>query len=91
MWKLAAQHPPRRHGRDDGTIWVPAQHYRPEGLPGFPALRPWYYEDTLLEVAPDGEMRREISVLGAWPEHRGCSRSPTALGHTIDEQRSRST
>jgi hypothetical protein len=56
---------------DDGTIWVPAQHYRPEGLPGFPHLRPWYYEDTVLEVAPDGTVRDEISILGGLKEDQG--------------------
>lgn len=55
---------------DDGNIWVPAQHYRPEGIQGFGNLKPWYYEDTVLKISPDGEVLDEISVLEAlrdWP------------------------
>lgn len=55
---------------DDGNIWVPAQHYRPDGIPGFGNLKPWYYEDTILKVSPDGKVLDEISVLEAlrdWP------------------------
>lgn len=55
----------------DGTLWVPAHNYIAEGLPEFPTLEPWYYEDTLLQVDPkDGRVLREISVLKAfhdWP------------------------
>ena len=55
---------------DDGIIWVPAQHHRPEGIPGHGNLKPWYYEDTILKVSPDGKILDEISVLEAlreWP------------------------
>lgn len=55
---------------DEGNLWVPAQHYRPEGIPGLGNLKPWYYEDTILKVSPDGKVLDEISVLEAlrdWP------------------------
>ena len=55
---------------DDGNIWVPAQHYRPDGVAGFGNLEPWYYEDVVLKVSPDGRVLDEISVLEAlrdWP------------------------
>jgi hypothetical protein len=48
---------------EDGTIVVPSMRYRPEGLPGFPHLKPWYYEDTVLRVSPTGEVLGETSVL----------------------------
>ncbi len=55
---------------EDGNIWVPSQHYRPDGIPGHGNLKPWYYEDTILKISPDGQVLDEISVLGAlrdWP------------------------
>jgi hypothetical protein len=71
VWKL-----PRNTHHDvavepDGTIWVPAQHYRPEGLPGFPHLTPWFYEDTVLKVSPEGEVQDEVSVLKAFERDQG--------------------
>jgi hypothetical protein len=56
---------------EDGAFWVPSQRYRPEGLPGFPSLKPWYYEDTILKVSPEGEVLDEISVLEALRDFRG--------------------
>ena len=38
--------------------------YRPEGLLR-PHLKPWYYEDGVLRVSPEGEVLAEISVLKA--------------------------
>ena len=70
---------------DDGTIWVPAQHYRPEAA-GFPALQPWYYEDVVLEVSPEGEIRREISVLKALADNRGLFAITYSEDHTITTQ-----
>jgi hypothetical protein len=85
VWKLARNTHHDVAVEADGTIWVPAQHYRPEGLPGFPTMRPWYYEDTLLEVAPDGTVRREISVLGALKAQQGLLSVTYRLGTEIDE------
>jgi Arylsulfotransferase (ASST) len=65
---------------------VPAQNYRPNGLPEFPALPPWYYEDVVLEVSPGGEIRREISVLKALAENRGLFAITYSEGHTITTQ-----
>ena len=55
---------------EDGIIWVPAQHYRPDGVPGLGNLKGWYYEDAVLKISPDGKVLDEISVLEAlddWP------------------------
>jgi hypothetical protein len=55
----------------DGTIVVPSMHYRPEGIPDFPHLKPWYYEDTVLRVSPDGKVLSEVSVLKALASYPG--------------------
>lgn len=85
VWKLARNTHHDVTVEPDGTIWAPSQHYRPEGLPGLRFVRPWYYEDTLLEIAPDGAVRREISVLGALQEQQGLLSITYALGTEIDE------
>ena len=56
----------------DGTIWAPAQHYRPDGVDGVRDLRPWYYEDTILKISPEGQVLDEISVLRAFAKHPGA-------------------
>jgi hypothetical protein len=85
IWKLARNTHHDVSMAEDGTIWVPSQHYRPQGLPGLFHLKPWYYEDTVLEVAPDGSVRREISVLGALMESQGLLSITYALRTQIDE------
>lgn len=84
LWKLARNTHHDVAVEPDGTIWVPSQHYRPQGLPGLRFLRPWYYEDTVLEVAPDGTVRQEISVLEALREQPGLLSITYALGTEID-------
>lgn len=67
VWKLARNTHHDVTVEADGTIWVPAHNYRPDGLPGWEAyLRPWFYEDTVLKVSPEGEVLDEISVLEAF-------------------------
>lgn len=56
---------------EDGVITVPSMHYRPEGVPEYPHLKPWYYEDTVLSVSPEGEVLRETSVLKALLNYPG--------------------
>ena len=48
---------------EDGTIWVPSLNYRAQGMAELPGFEPWFYEDTILKVSPDGEVLDEISVL----------------------------
>ena len=66
-----AQHPPCVTVEADGTIWVPAHHYRPDGMPGVRGLKPWYYEDEVLKVSPEGKVLDEISILGAFAQRPG--------------------
>jgi hypothetical protein len=70
IWKLAENTHHDVSVDEDGIIWVAAQRYRPDGIPGMGNLEPWYYEDVVLKVSPDGQVLDEISVLGAlrdWP------------------------
>jgi hypothetical protein len=86
VWKLARNtHHDVAVDPDDGTIWVPAHRYRPEGLPGFPTLAPWYYEDTVLQIAPDGTVKDEISVLEALKDAQGLLSITYKLSTGVEE------
>jgi Arylsulfotransferase (ASST) len=85
VWKLARNTHHSVTVAQDGTIWVPSLNYRPEGMPELPGREPWFYEDTILKVSPDGEVLDELSVLlamrslpGLLPP-RGDSFDPTHL------------
>jgi hypothetical protein len=62
VWKLARNTHHSVEVAEDGTIWVPAMNYRPDGMPELPGFESWFYEDTVLKVSPDGEVLDEISV-----------------------------
>ena len=62
VWKLDRNTHHAIAVAEDGTIWVPGLNYRPEGMAELPGWEPWFYEDTLLKVAPDGTLLDEISV-----------------------------
>ena len=65
LWRLARNTHHDVTVAEDGTIWVPSLHYRAEGLPSTPQMKPWYYEDTILHLSPEGEILEEISILEA--------------------------
>src|SRR3954454_710322 len=62
IWKLARNTHHDIEVAEDGTIWVPAVNYRPDGMRELPGFEPWFYEDTILKVSPSGEVLDEISV-----------------------------
>lgn len=62
VWKLAQNTHHSITVAEDGTIWVPSVRYRPDGMPELPGFEPWFYEDTILKVSPEGEVLDEISV-----------------------------
>ena len=62
IWKLARNTHHDVEVAEDGTIWVPAVNYRPDGMDELPGFEPWFYEDTILKVSPGGEVLDEISV-----------------------------
>ncbi len=62
VWRLPYQ---THHSicRDSaGNLWVCGQKEHLQPMPGFPALVPPFVEDTILLVAPDGEIAREWSI-----------------------------
>ena len=63
VWKLARNTHHAVTVAEDGTIWVPSLNYRAQGMAELPGFEPWFYEDTILKVSPDGEVLDEISVL----------------------------
>lgn len=63
VWKLPYQTHHSITQGDDGTLWVCGQKERTAPLPGFPNLVPPFVEDTILQVAPEGRIVREWSVL----------------------------
>ena len=65
IWKLARNTHHDVTLDEDGNIWVPALNYQADGLSEFPDLKPWYYEDTVLKLSPDGEVLDQVSVLKA--------------------------
>ena len=43
-----------------------------DGVAGMRGLKPWYYEDEVLKVSPDGKVLDEISILGAFAQRPGA-------------------
>jgi Arylsulfotransferase (ASST) len=65
-WRLARNTHHDMAVLPDGTILVLAHEYREDGVPEcVRQLGPPYYEDVVLTVSPDGEVRGETSVLRA--------------------------
>ncbi|NES70134.1 MAG: hypothetical protein F6K24_35435, partial [Okeania sp. SIO2D1] len=62
VWRLPyiTHHSIHRH--DDGNLWVSGLNYRTERTPELPHLTPPFFEDTILEVSPEGDILREWSV-----------------------------
>lgn len=72
VWKLERNTHHAVTVEDDGTIWVPGHQYRPDGVPGVRGLKPWYYEDEVLKVSPDGKVLDETSILKAFAQRPGA-------------------
>ncbi len=53
---------------EQGTLWVPGRRWV-EAESRHPPLATPYYEDTLLEISGNGEVLREISVVGLFFEN----------------------
>lgn len=68
VWALPRNTHHDVHVAEDGMIYAASQHYHTEGLDGVHHLEPPYYEDTVLKIAPDGEVLDEFSILRALQE-----------------------
>jgi hypothetical protein len=48
---------------DDGTLWVPGRIFHDEPPAHLAGMRRSFYEETILQVSPEGQVMQEISVL----------------------------
>ena len=62
VWRLPYQTHHSVHRHDDGNLWVSGKKYHTENVSLLPHLKPPFYEETILEVTPDGEILREWSI-----------------------------
>jgi Arylsulfotransferase (ASST) len=63
-WKLPAMAHHSMHVAEDGNIWTLGRvYYLDQRDPKFPGMRPKFEDDLVLEVSPEGEILRQISVL----------------------------
>jgi hypothetical protein len=63
-WVLPALSHHSIYVADDGNIWTLGhKHYDQQTVHGFPGMPPEFTDDTVLEVSPQGEILREISLL----------------------------
>lgn len=62
-WKLAAETHHDVYRTAAGNLWVPDSIRVKEKDPRFPLVKPPFYEEFLLEISPDGEVLRKISLL----------------------------
>ncbi|MEM6835540.1 MAG: arylsulfotransferase family protein [Cyanobacteria bacterium P01_C01_bin.120] len=62
VWRLdyITHHSIHRH--NDGNLWVSGRQYHTEKISRLPHLEPPFFEETILEVTPDGEILREWYV-----------------------------
>jgi hypothetical protein len=51
------------HIADDGNIWTLSRNYYEERVDKFPGMRPRFEDNLVLEVSPEGDILREISLL----------------------------
>jgi len=68
LWSVARNIHHDLHVAEDGTIYAAAQRFVTEDSPPEYkqiALRPPYYDDFILVIAPDGTVQREISMIKA--------------------------
>lgn len=59
VWRLPYMTHHSIHRHDDGNFWVGGRKYHTEPDPRLPHIKPPFFEDTVIEVNPDGEIVRE--------------------------------
>jgi hypothetical protein len=62
-WKLPVAPHHSINIADDGNIWTLGHRIYDQGTPNFPGLRPPFRDELILEIAPDGKLLRQSSVL----------------------------
>ena len=62
VWRLPYQTHHSIHPDDSGNLWVSGSKYYTEANSNYPHITPPFYEETLLEVTPEGKIVRELSI-----------------------------
>ncbi|WP_019503494.1 arylsulfotransferase family protein [Pleurocapsa sp. PCC 7319] len=59
VWRLAYLTHHSIHQHDDGNLWISGTRYQTEKVARLPHLIPPFYEETILEISPQGKILRE--------------------------------
>ena len=62
VWRLPYLTHHSIHQHDDGNLWVSGTKYQTKKVSRFPNLIPPFYEETILEITPEGKIVREWYV-----------------------------
>ncbi len=62
VWRLPYITHHSVHQHDDGNLWVSGTKYQTQKVDRLPNLIPPFYEETILEVSPEGKILREWYV-----------------------------
>ena len=62
VWRLPYQTHHSIHRHDNGNLWVSGSKYHTKKVSRLPHLIPPFYEDTILEITPEGKIVREYYV-----------------------------
>lgn len=62
VWRLPYMTHHSIHKHDDGNLWVSGRKYHTESTPELPHLQPPLFEETIVEVSPEGDILREWSI-----------------------------
>ena len=62
VWRLPYLTHHSVHLHDDGNLWVSGTKYQTKPVDRLPNLKPPFYEETILEISPDGKILREWYV-----------------------------
>ena len=62
IWRLPYLTHHSVHQHDDGNLWVSGTKYQTEKVDRLPNLIPPFYEETILEISPEGKILREWYV-----------------------------
>ncbi|MGF1542082.1 MAG: arylsulfotransferase family protein [Pleurocapsa sp.] len=62
VWRLPYLTHHSIHQHDDGNLWVSGTKYQTERVARLPNLLPPFYEETILEISPEGKILREWYV-----------------------------
>jgi Arylsulfotransferase (ASST) len=87
LWKIPRETHHAVFLAEDDTLWVLSRRHHVTQSPEFPNMIPPFSDDTILQVSLDGEILREISILGLIYRNRMEGILPTGERETTLEYR----